>query len=111
VADDASYEDDLPKCACGGGIRPNVVWFGEALPQAELARTFDELERCEVFIAVGTSGVVEPVASFVRHAKARQNVRAIFCGMEQPANASWFDEFSIGSATEQVPKIVAELTG
>jgi NAD-dependent deacetylase len=106
-ADDASYEGDLPKCNCGGGIRPNVVWFGEALPQTELVRTFAELDRCEVFIAIGTSGVVEPVASFVRQAKSRPGVQAIFCGMEQPANAPWFDEFFIGPATEQVPKLVA----
>jgi NAD-dependent deacetylase len=107
--DDASYPGELPKCGCGGGIRPNVVWFGEALPQSELARTFAELDRCEVFIAIGTSGAVEPVASFVRHVKTRPEVRAIFCGMEQPANAPWFNEFFIGSATEQVPKIVATL--
>jgi NAD-dependent deacetylase len=108
-ADDARYEGELPKCECGGGIRPNVVWFGEALPQAELAKTFAGLDCCEVFIAIGTSGVVEPVASFVRHAKSRPGVRAIFCGMEQPMNAAWFDEFFIGPATEQVPKIVAKI--
>jgi NAD-dependent deacetylase len=108
-ADDAGYEGELPKCDCGGGIRPNVVWFGEALPPEELARTFAELERCDIFIAIGTSGVIEPVASFVQHVKMRSNVRAIFCGMEQPANAPWSDEFFIGSATEQVPKIVAVL--
>ena len=108
-ADDASYEGDLPKCECGGGIRPNVVWFGEALPQAELAKTFAELDRCDMFIAIGTSGVVEPVASFVRHVKSRPKVRAIFCGIEQPMNAPRFDELFIGPATEQVPKIVAAL--
>jgi NAD-dependent deacetylase len=109
--DEASYETDLPKCDCGGGIRPNVVWFGEALPQRELQRVFAELDGCRVFIAIGTSGVVEPVASFVRQVKSQASIaRTIYCGPEKPANAPWFGEFFVGTASEQVPKLVAGLS-
>jgi NAD-dependent deacetylase len=114
--DDSTYTEahELPKCDCGGGIRPNVVWFGEALPESELTRVFQELDRCDVFLSIGTSGAVEPVASFVRHIKLQREpaegrkISTIYAGMERPGNSEWFDEFHIGRATEMVPKIVSE---
>lgn len=52
-----------PRCAhCGGPLRPEVVWFGEALPGPALATAL-AATRCEVFLSVGTSGLVEPAAS------------------------------------------------
>jgi NAD-dependent deacetylase len=100
----------LPSCdACGHGtLRPNVVWFGEALPATALDATFAALERCDTFIAIGTSGVVEPVASFARQAKS-QKARTIYIGPEHPANAEAFDEFMIGPASEQASKLVEML--
>jgi NAD-dependent deacetylase len=53
-----------PKCAdCGASLRPDVVWFGEALPmqQFEIART--AAVACDLFLSVGTSNVVAPAAS------------------------------------------------
>jgi len=52
-----------PLCECGGLLRPDVVWFGEALPEEELSRAFAAAESCEVMLVVGTSGVVQPAAS------------------------------------------------
>jgi len=53
-----------PRCArCGAPVRPGVVWFGEALPQKALDDAFGAAQRCEVFLSVGTSNVVEPAAS------------------------------------------------
>ncbi|MBI3068476.1 MAG: NAD-dependent deacylase [Betaproteobacteria bacterium] len=53
-----------PRCPqCGGRLRPDVVWFGEMLPEAELARALATVGRCDVFLSVGTSTVVEPAAS------------------------------------------------
>lgn len=53
-----------PRCPeCGGFLRPDVVWFGEMLPEAELAAAVESAESCEVFLCVGTSAVVEPAAS------------------------------------------------
>jgi NAD-dependent deacetylase len=55
-----------PRCRCGGVLRPGVVWFGEALPDAALASAYSALEGCDVFLSLGTSAIVEPAASFVR---------------------------------------------
>ena len=60
---------ELPRCACGALVRPNVCWFGEQPYQ--LDRIYDALAACEVFIAIGTSGSVQPVASFVTMLKQR----------------------------------------
>jgi NAD-dependent deacetylase len=52
-----------PRClSCGGAVRPDVVWFGETLPSRILDRAWHESERCDVFLVIGTSGVVYPAA-------------------------------------------------
>jgi NAD-dependent deacetylase len=57
--------DELPpRCPrCGGMLRPDVVWFGEALPHEGLAAAHAATQSCDLFFAIGTSGVVEPAAS------------------------------------------------
>jgi NAD-dependent deacetylase len=53
-----------PRCtACGGGIRPGVVWFGEALPAQAWAAAQSLACRCALLLVVGTSGVVHPAAA------------------------------------------------
>lgn len=53
---------DPPRCDCGGRVRPGVVWFGEMLPQNAFAEAETRAEACDVFLLVGTSGVVYPAA-------------------------------------------------
>jgi NAD-dependent deacetylase len=53
---------DPPRCVCGGLIRPNVVWFGEALPDEAWQRSLDAVTRADVVIVVGTSSIVYPAA-------------------------------------------------
>jgi NAD-dependent deacetylase len=90
---------ELPRCGCGGGIRPHICWFGEV--PFELDRIFHALNECTVFMAVGTSGAVEPAASFVAHVGGR--ARTIYVGAEEPANASAFTECHLGKAGEVLP--------
>ncbi len=53
-----------PRCQeCGGLARPDVVWFGEPLPEQALERAFAAARSCQLFLVVGTSGVVQPAAS------------------------------------------------
>lgn len=53
-----------PRCPrCGSYLRPDVVWFGEALPPFALDDAFRATRECDVFFSIGTSGVVEPAAS------------------------------------------------
>ena len=60
-----------PRCPhCGGLARPNIVWFGESLGEADIAAAV-QATACDVFLAVGTSAVVYPAAGLLHEAKAR----------------------------------------
>ena len=53
-----------PRCPhCGAYLRPDVVWYGENLPEDELDRTLQAATTCQAFISIGTSTLVEPAAS------------------------------------------------
>ena len=90
---------ELPRCGCGGRIRPHICWFGEV--PFDLDRIFHALDECSIFMAVGSSGVVEPAASFVAHVGGR--ARTIYMGVEEPANTSAFAECYLGKAGELLP--------
>jgi len=54
----------IPCCPnCGAKLRPDVVWFGEMLPPMELELAMEAAQSCQVFLTVGTSGLVQPAAS------------------------------------------------
>jgi len=62
-----TWEEELesvPRCQiCGGLLRPDVVWFGEALPRDQLEAAVNAARSSDVFFSIGTSGVVQPAAS------------------------------------------------
>jgi NAD-dependent deacetylase len=102
--DKSTYDPpaELPRCECGGGIRPHICWFGEV--PFDLDRIFRALDECSIFMAVGTSGVVEPAASFVAQVGGR--ARTIYVGAEEPANASAFTELYVAKAGEVLPDLL-----
>ena len=58
-----------PRCPrCGAWIRPGVVWFGEAIPTEALQASKSATDRCEVFLTVGTSALVQPAAGLAMRA-------------------------------------------
>jgi NAD-dependent deacetylase len=62
--------DIPPRCkTCGSRCRPNVVWFGETLPQAVFQKAYEAFASSDVALIIGTSGMVEPAASLARLAK------------------------------------------
>ena len=91
----------VPGCECGGSIRPQICWFGEV--PFDMERIFNHLQECTIFMAIGTSGVVEPAASFA--ALARRNARTIYVGPEDPANRSAFTECYLQNAGEILPQL------
>ena len=93
----------IPRCECGGRIRPHICWFGEV--PFELDRIFRARDQCTLFLAVGTSGVVEPAASFA--ASVRGQARTIYVGPEQPANAYLFAEHHTGKAGAVLPDLLS----
>jgi NAD-dependent deacetylase len=102
--DTNTYEPpaEIPHCQCGGRIRPHICWFGE-VPFA-LDRIYRALNDSTLFMAVGTSGVVEPAASFVAHVAGR--ARTIYVGPEEPANAPSFTECHLGKAGEVLHDLI-----
>jgi len=58
------FSEGVPRCPyCGGMLRPDVVWFGEMLPEEALQKAYRAAETCDVFMVLGTSAVVYPAAS------------------------------------------------
>jgi NAD-dependent deacetylase len=103
-ADEALYEsaEAIPRCACGGRIRPHIVWFGE-IP-LEMDRIQREIDRSTVMLVVGTSGAVYPAANFVRWAGPR--VRKYYIGPEDPMNAHAFTRLIPGNAGAVLPGLI-----
>lgn len=97
-----------PKCECGSLIRPDVVWFGEALDPKNLADSFNASEGADVFIVIGTSGLVQPAASFPFAAK-RSGAKLIECNPERTPLSHEVDLFLEGASGELLPKLVAKL--
>lgn len=100
----------LPKCeVCGGLLRPNVVWFGESLDEKILHTIYTRLQRTEVMLIVGTSGVVQPAASFGIVAK-RAGAFVAELNRSNTPQSSLFDLSIQGKAGELLPRLV-EHTG
>jgi NAD-dependent deacetylase len=56
-------DEPPPRCAqCGALLRPDVVWFGEALPEDALQRAREAAAVCDLFLSIGTSTLVYPAA-------------------------------------------------
>ncbi|TVS87414.1 NAD-dependent deacylase [Mycobacterium helveticum] len=66
-----ALEVEPPVCHCGGLIRPDIVWFGEQLPDAPWRRAVEATETADVLVVVGTSAVVYPAAGLADLALAR----------------------------------------
>jgi NAD-dependent deacetylase len=96
-----------PACqACGAArLRPHIVWFGET--PLDMARIYDALARCDLFVSIGTSGNVYPAAGFV--AEVRGRARTLELNLEPSEGATLFEAARHGPATRLVPAFVAEL--
>jgi NAD-dependent deacetylase len=94
-----------PRCRRDGGMRPDIVWFGE-MPY-HMERIGAALERCGLFISIGTSGNVYPAAGFV--AEVRGRARTVELNLEPSEGAVLFDEVQHGPATVVVPAFVEQL--
>ncbi|HEX8155591.1 MAG TPA: NAD-dependent deacylase [Thermoanaerobaculia bacterium] len=60
-----AFDTMPPRCECGSLLRPDVVWFGEMLPDDAVAHATSEIRKADLLLVIGTSGVVYPAAGFV----------------------------------------------
>ncbi len=106
--EDLRTEQACPACGKTGGLRPDVVWFGE-MPQG-LDRIEEALALADLFVAIGTSGAVYPAAGYAAGAR-RLGIRTVELNLEPSDNAGIFDEARYGPASEVVPAFVDALLG
>jgi len=104
---DMSTADVCAACDRSGGLRPNVVWFGE-MP-LEMDRIQTALSDCDMFISIGTSGNVYPAAGFVGLMRKLGRGHTVELNLEPSSDASLFAESHYGRATDIVPRYVAVL--
>ena len=98
-----SVETVCGACKQMGGMRPDVVWFGEV--PLEMDRIEAAITGCDVFVSIGTSGDVYPAAGYVQMAK-HFGAWTVELNLEPSSNADVFREASYGLASKIVPRWV-----
>ena len=102
------FDEIPPQCACGGKLRPDVVWFGELLPLEALERSEEASRTCDLFFAVGTSGIVQPAASFPLIAR-RHGAYVVEINIEPTELTFAADDHFRGKSGEILPIIVKKI--
>jgi NAD-dependent deacetylase len=105
---DAATEETLPRCACGGLLRPAVVWFGESLPENALARSYRLAGEAGVCLVIGTTGAVHPAAGVVHETLGAGGAVIVV----DPGETAYDDVAAVrlrGAAGELVPELLAGL--
>lgn len=100
------WGDEPPLCHCGSLIRPDIVWFGEPLPEAELECAFGETQRCDLLLVLGTSGVIYPAALLPSLAK-QVGAEVIEINVESSEITQTADLFIEGESGKVLPEIVS----
>jgi NAD-dependent deacetylase len=96
----------VPRCdRCGGTVRPDVVWFGESLPEEEWDLSLRAAQSAEVFLSIGTSGVVYPAASLPLQAK-RSGAYLVEINPEPTPLTDVADLFLQGRSGEILPALL-----
>lgn len=97
---------DPPSCGkCGGLVRPGVVWFGEAIPEAAVKTAYDWAAHCDVWITVGTSGKVYPAAELPQVAQGFGALTVQINPESTPLDYQ-YDYCLVGTAAEILPRIL-----
>jgi len=106
--DEEAHDDHVPACPrCSSVLRPHIVLFGEPIPLDAAWAVKLALRDCDLFLAIGTSGVVSPAANFVRSAEYA-GARTVYVNLEpmSPPNPA-FKEVFLGKAEELLPELLA----
>jgi NAD-dependent deacetylase len=102
-----------PLCPkCNGILRPDIVWFHEALPEEIWMRAMEAAEACDVLLVVGTSAVVYPAANLIPIAKRGKSPGAtiIECNLTRTSASEQADIGLYGPSGETLPELVKRLS-
>ena len=103
---DVTTETVCSQCSVAGMMKPNIVFFGENLLYMDKVERL--LASCDLFISVGTSGVVFPAAAFVQTAKL-YGAETYEFNLEKTSNNFYFAHHIFGKAGETLPPFIDEL--
>jgi NAD-dependent deacetylase len=106
--EDIGFNNSAPRCKCGGLIRPDVVWFGEYLPQDQFIASEKAAESCDVFFIIGTSAVVYPAASLIYIARDT-GAHLVEINIESTEASAIMNDSLIGKAGDILSKILEEV--
>ena len=95
-----------PYCKCGDMLRPDVVWFGEPLPQKTWQQATIQASLCDIMVIVGTSLVVSPANTLPIYAK-QNNAFLIEINPEKTIMTSDMDYSVRSSSAEALPEFVS----
>jgi NAD-dependent deacetylase len=108
-----SWEEDItthtacPCCKQEGMLRPHIVWFGE-MP-LDMGIIDHVLNKCDLFISIGTSGSVYPASNFVHDVRTVGKAHTVELNTEPSRMDSLFHEKIYGPATEVVPAYIKRI--
>lgn len=91
---------------CGGPLRPDVVWFGERLPEQALVQAFQAVTEADLVLSVGTSTLVQPAASLPDEALSA-GVPVVEINPEPTPLSGRLDHCLRGTAEAWLPRLVA----
>jgi NAD-dependent deacetylase len=101
--------EELPHCAaCGHLLRPDIVWFEEALPEDVWVAAAAAAQACDCFLVVGTSAVVYPAASLVPLAQ-EHGAGVVEVNLERSAASGHADVSLFGPSGQVLPQLLALL--
>ena len=98
--------DFPPLCKCGNILRPDVVWFGESLPQDVWQNSIEFASSCDLMIIVGTSLAVSPANTLPLYAK-QNNATLIEINPENTEMSAEMDEIIRDTSVKTLPKLIS----
>jgi len=106
--EELDFSTGIPKCKCGGLIRPDVVWFGEFLPEDQFNLSEKAAENGDIFFIIGTSAVVYPAASLIFTAK-QSGAYLIEVNIEETEISHFVDKSLFGLSGKILPALIKEV--
>lgn len=100
---------ELPRCAaCGGMLRPAVVWFEETLPEDVWQRGADAVQSCACFLVVGTSALVYPAAGLIDTARMG-GTPIVEVNLQPSAASARVDVLLLGPSGNVLPEVLRRM--
>ncbi len=102
-------EESVPDCTlCGGILKPDAVFFGEALPQAVLQAAISQSRKCDLFIVIGSTLVVYPAAYMPMYA-VEAGARLVIINLTSTPMDSYATVLIRGKAGEVMPRVIEKV--